>query len=142
MSLLNYLISSNLKRRLSKFYFDSENPLESQNITLMYLLSKAKNTLYGKKYSFKEIASRDKFASRIPPLAYEEFFPIISKMLQGETKISWPGKINWFAKSSGTTNDKPFKAYGLSFYHSKSKLISSVLLIANVAVFVSTSKLI
>ena len=123
MSLLNYLLSSNLKRRFSKFYFDSENPLESQNNTLMNLLSKAKNTLYGKKYSFKDITSIEKFASRIPPLTYEEFFPIISKMVQGETNISWPGKLKWFAKSSGTTNDKskfiPVSYEALSFNHFK-----------------------
>jgi len=121
MSFLNYLISWNLKRRISKLYFDSENPLESQNNTLMDLLSKAKNTLYGKKYSFKDITSVDLFASRIPPLAYEEFFPIISKMLQGESNISWPGKIKWFAKSSGTTNDKskfiPVSYEALNFNH-------------------------
>ena len=48
MPFLNFLISSNLKKRISKFHFDSENPLESQNNTLINLLNKAKNTSYGK----------------------------------------------------------------------------------------------
>ena len=37
---------------------------------------------------------------------YEEFFPEIDKVLHGKKNIIWPGKIRWFAKSSGTTNDK------------------------------------
>ena len=39
-------------------------------------------------------------------MSYEDFFPIISLILKGEQNVSWPGKIKWFAKSSGTTNDK------------------------------------
>ena len=59
MPFLNFLISSNLKKRISKFHFDFENPLESQNNTLISLLNKAKNTSYGKKYSFSEILPFD-----------------------------------------------------------------------------------
>ena len=123
MPFLNYLIGSNLKKRISKLHFDSENPLETQNNTLINLLNTAKNTLYGKKYSFIDITNKDIFSSRIPPLTYEEFYPIILKMVKGEENISWPGKIKWFAKSSGTTNDKskfiPVSNEALSFNHFK-----------------------
>ena len=123
MHFLNYLITSNLKKRISKFHFDSENPLESQNNTLINLLNKAKNTSYGKKYSFSDITNKDIFSSRIPSLTYEEFYPVILKMVEGEDNISWPGKIKWFAKSSGTTNDKskfiPVSNEALSFNHFK-----------------------
>ncbi len=123
MPFLNYLIGSNLKKRISKLHFDSENPLETQNNTLINLLNTAKYTLYGKKYSFIDITNKDIFSSRIPPLTYEEFYPIILKMVKGEENISWPGKIKWFAKSSGTTNDKskfiPVSNEALSFNHFK-----------------------
>ena len=98
MPFLNYLIGSNLKKRISKLHFDSENPLETQNNTLINLLNTAKNTLYGKKHSFIDITNKDIFSSRIPPLTYEEFYPIILKMVKGEENISWPGKIKWFAR--------------------------------------------
>ena len=88
MHFLNYLITSNLKKRISKFHFDSENPLESQNNTLINLLNKAKNTSYGKKYSFSDITNKDIFSSRIPSLTYEEFYPVILKMIKGDDNIS------------------------------------------------------
>ena len=42
----------------------------------------------------------------MPAVSYEEFYPILSLILKGEQNVSWPGRIKWFAKSSGTTNDK------------------------------------
>ncbi|MEO0333582.1 MAG: GH3 auxin-responsive promoter family protein, partial [Bacteroidota bacterium] len=41
---------------------------------------------------------------RVPVVSYEEFFPYIDRLLHGEDNVLWPGKIKWFAKSSGTTN--------------------------------------
>ena len=32
--------------------------------------------------------------------------PYINRLRQGEQNLLWPGEIKWFAKSSGTTNDK------------------------------------
>ena len=46
------------------------------------------------------------FSNKIPVVDYENFFPEIRKALSGRKNIIWPDKISWFAKSSGTTNDK------------------------------------
>ena len=37
---------------------------------------------------------------------YEEITHYIDRVRNGEENILWPGKIKWFAKSSGTTNNK------------------------------------
>ena len=53
--------------------------------------------------------------------SYEELKAYIHRMRQGETDILWPGKVQWFAKSSGTTNDKskfiPVSKEGLKNMH-------------------------
>ena len=42
----------------------------------------------------------------MPVVNYEEFFPEIQKTLKGQNNNICPGSVKWFAKSSGTTNDK------------------------------------
>ena len=37
---------------------------------------------------------------------YEELKADIDRMRHGEADVLWPGKVKWYAKSSGTTNDK------------------------------------
>ena len=42
----------------------------------------------------------------MPVNTYEELKGDIDRMRHGERDILWPGKVKWYAKSSGTTNDK------------------------------------
>ena len=37
---------------------------------------------------------------------YDDVKPYIERMRHGESDVLWPGKVRWYAKSSGTTNDK------------------------------------
>ncbi|MDE6807679.1 MAG: GH3 auxin-responsive promoter family protein, partial [Prevotella sp.] len=47
----------------------------------------------------------------------------IDRMRQGEIDVLWPGRVKWYAKSSGTTNDKskfiPVSPDGLKHLHYK-----------------------
>ncbi|MBK8886613.1 MAG: GH3 auxin-responsive promoter family protein [Saprospiraceae bacterium] len=69
-------------------------------------MSSIKNTNYGKKYNVSNVKNLQDFKKAFPVTDYEHLFPYIDKMMQGESDILWPGKTTWFAKSSGTTNDK------------------------------------
>lgn len=95
-----------LKRRLDKISRSHANPEETQQKTLKHLIVKAKSTEWGKQYGYAYIKSYKEYASKVPLQSYEEVKPYVLRMLEGEDGIIWPGKINWFAKSSGTTNDK------------------------------------
>jgi hypothetical protein len=44
------------------------------------------------------------FQERVPVTTYEELYPYIERVMMGEQNLLWPSKIEWFAKSSGTTN--------------------------------------
>lgn len=52
---------------------------------------------------------------------YEELKEDIDRMRHGESNVLWPGQVKWYAKSSGTTNDKskfiPVSADGLKQIH-------------------------
>ncbi len=77
-----------------------------QQHQLYRLLMMAKDTEWGKNYDYGSIDTYEKYASRVPLQTYEEVKPYVERMLKGENNLIWPSRIEWFAKSSGTTNDK------------------------------------
>jgi hypothetical protein len=73
---------------------------------LLDLLDAAKDTWFGKKYDFRSMESEQMFKERVPLQRYEDFAPEVDRLLRGEKNVFWPGEIKWFAKSSGTTDNK------------------------------------
>jgi phenylacetate-coenzyme A ligase PaaK-like adenylate-forming protein len=76
--------------------------------TLTELLSKAQHTEFGFFCDFKTLLkSKDsvsKFQSHIPIMDYEEFHTRwLHHTIAGKSDCTWPGKIKYFALSSGTT---------------------------------------
>jgi hypothetical protein len=92
--------------RIKQIGFFKKNPIETQQKSFSYLLDKASSTEWGKKYCYSSITSVKEYQSRVPVQAYEDILPFIERLQRGESDLLWPGKINWFAKSSGTTSAK------------------------------------
>ena len=78
-----------------------------QKKVLASLTTAAKDTEIGRKFGFSEIGDNYRiFAERVPVVDYEGIKPYVERMLAGEQNLIWNSNIEWFAKSSGTTNDK------------------------------------
>lgn len=92
-----------------------------QQQTLRSLLQQAHETEFGKKYDFAHISSYKSFAQNVPINGYEQLKPYIERMMRGEQNILWNTPVKYFAKSSGTTNDKskfiPVSAEALQSCH-------------------------
>ena len=92
-----------------------------QRDVLMHLVGRASNTEYGLKHAFSEINNYEQFVKCVPVNSYEELKESIDRMRHGESDVLWPGRVKWFAKSSGTTNDKskfiPVTNEGLHHIH-------------------------
>lgn len=73
---------------------------------LLNLTQKAQNTEWGKTHDFASIKSYEDFAFTSQVNTYEDLKHSIDRMRQGEKDVLWPGHVRWYAKSSGTTNDK------------------------------------
>ena len=73
---------------------------------LKRLLSKASDTQWGHQHAYSKTLSYDKFVQQTPVNTYEDLKGYIDEMRQGKADLLWPGKVRWYAKSSGTTNDK------------------------------------
>lgn len=76
--------------------------------TLLKLLKTAKRTQVGKTYGFSNMLDEtgivDRFQSKIPIQTYDEFYETwLKSTISGKKNIIWPGKLNHFALSSGTT---------------------------------------
>lgn len=92
-----------------------------QQEVLEYLIERAKDTEYGRRCIFSNIKSYEDFAENVPLNTYEELKDRIDRMRHGEANVLWPGVVRWYAKSSGTTNDKskfiPVSREGLHNLH-------------------------
>lgn len=103
---LNSVFSWFMKKRFHQIELFMKYPLEVQNELFERLIDTAKNTEWGKKYEYSEIKSPRIFRDRVPLQTYEDLKPFVMRLKKGEQNLLWPGEINWFAKSSGTTSDK------------------------------------
>ncbi len=79
---------------------------ELQMKVLRRLTQKARHTEWGESHQFAHIKDYESFAGSSPINTYEELKGYIDRMRHGEKDILWPGRTYWYAKSSGTTNDK------------------------------------
>lgn len=77
-----------------------------QHRVLTSLLSKAAMTEWGRKYGYDTIRSYADFRDRVPVQVYDDIKPYVERMMNGEQNLIWSSPVRWFAKSSGTTNDK------------------------------------
>ena len=94
-----------------------------QRAVLNHLIDTAKDTEFGRNHVFSRIKSYDDFTNHVSINTYEELKGFIDRMRHGEADILWPGRVKWYAKSSGTTNDKskfiPVSKEGLKRMHYK-----------------------
>ena len=79
-------------------------PIETQRKVFENLLSKAKNTAFGKDHGFENIHSFEDFAKQVPVRDYEDLKPYVDRVVLGEENVLWPQKPLYFAKTSGTTS--------------------------------------
>lgn len=70
------------------------------------LLSKASSTEWGVAHSFSSICTYEEFVASSPLNSYDDLKPFIARMMRGEKDVLWCGRVNHFAKSSGTTSDR------------------------------------
>ena len=82
----------------------ANNPHKTQDKVFKNLISKAKNTAFGKDHDFKNIVSYDDFKSRVKVTDYEGLRAYVDRIVAGESNVLWTGKPLYFAKTSGTTS--------------------------------------
>ena len=112
MAILSKLLKKGIRLRES-LEQEFSNPIDLQKQQLRKLLLKAERTEIGKRYQFNGVLRGfrgtsdefyEAFKSRVPIYdynsIYEEFW---KKLLEGKKNVTWPGAVQYFALSSGTS---------------------------------------
>ncbi len=95
-------LSGRLKS-ISKYENQTE---ELQSKVLRRLVRQALHTEWGRAHGFAYVDGYGSFAKSSPVNTYEELKGYIDRMRRGEKDVLWSGQVRWYAKSSGTTNDR------------------------------------
>jgi hypothetical protein len=106
MQIINSIFTWFNIKRLHQIELFKNYPQNVQQEALQKLIQKAKGTEWGQKYQFEKICTTEDFQNNVPIQSYEDIKPYVDRLRNGEPNLLWPGEIKWFAKSSGTTNDK------------------------------------
>ena len=126
------MVFASRARQIERYANEAET---LQRAVLGHLLTKAKDTEYGREHIFAATRGYEEFVKNTPVNTYEELKGDIDRMRHGESDVLWPGRVKWYAKSSGTTNDKskfiPVSPDGLKQVHYKGGTDAVVLYMRN-----------
>ncbi|MBP3829622.1 MAG: GH3 auxin-responsive promoter family protein [Bacteroidaceae bacterium] len=92
--------------RIKKLEAYATQAEDIQMSVLKRMLTEARDTQWGRQHHFAEIRTYEQFAASTPLTNYDDLKSYIDRMRHGECDVLWPGRVQWYAKSSGTTNDK------------------------------------
>ncbi len=108
----------NRQKQLEKHFTE---PLALQDNVLQSLIKRATDTKYGREHIFSATRNYEDYRLNVPVNTYEDLKNYIDIMRHGCANVLWPGVVKWYAKSSGTTNDKskfiPVSVEGLEKIH-------------------------
>lgn len=109
MAILGSLIARSLQLR-KQFHLPVATPESYQRYTLRQLLDRGQYTSFGKRYGFGPMLSREvdlvnAYRDQVPVHTYNDMYDAWwHRCQQGEENVSWPGKVKYFALSSGTSD--------------------------------------
>ncbi|MHB1177401.1 MAG: GH3 auxin-responsive promoter family protein [Daejeonella sp.] len=106
MTIVNSFFTWIMKKRMHQIELFIKYPYDVQDEWFQNLISSAQHTEWGKIHGYASIYTQDQFKARVPIQTYDTLKPYIERMLAGEQNVLWPSEIKWFARSSGTTNDR------------------------------------
>lgn len=106
MKIIGQIINKGRKISTS-LLLNQVNAIQTQKRTLKKLLTKAAQTEFGKHNEFSKILKSPSiyhaFSAQVPLSDYSKMHPWWQKAYNGEEHVTWPGKIEYFALSSGTS---------------------------------------
>lgn len=91
------LVASQTKKWASR-------PGHYQQATFEKLIRDAEHTAFGKDHGFSDIRDVASYRKQVPIRDYEGLKGYIERVVAGQPDILWPGKPEYFAKTSGTTS--------------------------------------
>ena len=112
----SYLISNRIlshvyKKSAVTLEYASKNLAVTQERYLMNLLRSNADCYYGKINGFNTTRSVNEFQKKVPVTSYEDYFPLLERIMDGEKNILTNQEISRFAMTSGTASDHKLIPY-------------------------------
>lgn len=121
MSLTSKLFRHYLDYRLRQIDRFRRHPIEVQQAQLDARLRDGRRTAFGAAYGLDKVRGYADFQAAMPTFDYEAFKPWIERSLQGEQSVTTPGRVQFYARSSGTTADRskyiPITTHSIRWNH-------------------------
>jgi len=83
---------------------ESQQAWRYQLHTFQTLISKGKDTAFGKAHQLEQVADISDFQRQVPVRNYEDMRQWMDQIYRGEADVCWPGNPIYLAKTSGTTS--------------------------------------
>jgi len=106
MEIVNSILVWAMKKRIHQIELFMKYPMEVQNDWFTTLIEYGAATEWGRLHNYVNIKTLSDFKKQVPLQDYNSLKPFIDRAKKGEDDVLWPGETKWFAKSSGTTEDK------------------------------------
>jgi len=106
MQLLNLPIRAYFGFREERIVSLYEHALETQEKWFTFLIRNGLRTKFGHDFGFSPNMSYEAFQRNVPVQQYNALYPYIERIMKGEENVLWNTKVEWMAKSSGTTQAK------------------------------------
>lgn len=106
MSPQSRLLKAWFSRRERAIDHFRRHPAQVQARVFEQLVRRGRRTAFGREHELGRVDSVERFEATVPTFDYERFKPYIERMLAGERDVSAPGRVKYYARSSGTTSDR------------------------------------
>jgi hypothetical protein len=103
VSVLGAALSIYLRRTNRRLRRAAGEPWTAQQEVFRWLIAKAAKTWFGRRHSFASIRSHADFVKAVPIGDYVARLEMFRRIESGEQDVSWPGRVRYFAQTSGTT---------------------------------------
>ena len=87
------------------------DPKPVQMATLLDHCARAAHTEFGRSHGFARVRTHDDWRARVPTRTYADYEPMLERMRRGERDVLYPGFIEYYGCSSGTSNTAALNKY-------------------------------
>ncbi|MFO0495011.1 MAG: GH3 auxin-responsive promoter family protein [Flavobacteriia bacterium] len=95
-----------MKKRIHQIDLFRKYPVEVQRELFEKMIHLGAETEWGKRCRYREIKTYEQFKENVPLQEYNDLKPYVDRLISGEQHLLWPTETKWFAKSSGTTDNR------------------------------------
>ncbi len=104
--MLNFWVKQYLKTCIPAIQRHYKDPEALQGRVFKELITSGVFTRFGRDHGFASIRNYEQFRRYVPIQNYDSLKGYIEEMMLGKSNVLWPGDIRWFAKTSGSAEDR------------------------------------